>query len=135
MTDNDLKWGANAIADFLRSHCHFCLDETEFQDISSVYPSNWRRYAPVCRGQLDGHVVAPRLLNRQRAAKYCGVCVNTFIAHVASHVRPVEIGAKRLWDMRELDRWIDARSKGMTEPAQADWPARLDEDDRSRERR
>jgi len=96
---------------------------------------NWWRYTPIGRIQLDGHVLTPRLLNRQQAAEYCGVCVNTFKAHVASHVRPVEIGAKRLWDMRELDRWIDTRSMGMTEPAQAEWLARLDEDDRSRERR
>jgi hypothetical protein len=78
--------------------------------------------------------VTPRLLNRQQAAEYCGVCVTTFMTHVAPQVGPVEIGAKRLWDVRKLDRWIDALSVGMPEPAQADWLARLDEDDRSHER-
>jgi hypothetical protein len=76
-----------------------------------------------------------RLLNRQQAAEYCGVCVNTFIAHVTPEVRTITIGAKRLWDVRELDRWIDRRLVGVTEPSQADWLARLDEDDRSHEGR
>ena len=79
--------------------------------------------------------MTPRLFTRQQAAEYCGVCVNTFIAHVAPHLRPVEIGAKRLWDVRELDRWIDGLSVGMTEPSQEDWLARLDLDDRAHERR
>jgi hypothetical protein len=56
------------------------------------------------------------------------------MAHVALHVQPVEIGAKRLWDVRQLDRWIDSLSIGKTEPSQADWLMRLEEDDCSRER-
>jgi hypothetical protein len=80
---------------------------------------------------LGEYIVIPRLLNRQQAAKYCGVCVTTFIAHVASHVQPVEIGTKRLWDVQGLDRWIDALSNGIEEPLQADWLARLDADDRA----
>jgi hypothetical protein len=79
--------------------------------------------------------MTPRLLNRKQAAEYCGVCVNTFVAHVASHVRAVAIGAKPLWDLRQLDRWIDALSPDMTEPSQADWLARLDKDDHSHARR
>jgi hypothetical protein len=60
--------------------------------------------------------------------------VTTFMAHVAPQVGAVEIGTKRLWDVRKIDLWIDALSVGMTEPAQADWLARLDDDDRSHER-
>ena len=78
--------------------------------------------------------MTPRLLARQQAAEYCGVCVTTFMAHVAPQVGAVEIGTKRLWDVRTLDRWIDALSVGVTEPAQVDWLARLDEDDRAHER-
>src|SRR4029077_2969420 len=50
----------------------------------------------------------------------CSAC-NPFMNHVASHVLRVEIGAKRLWYVRKLDRWIDALSVDMTEPAQVDW--------------
>ncbi len=79
--------------------------------------------------------MTPRLLNRKQAAQYCGVCVNTFITHVAPHINAVEIGAKRLWDVQRLDRWIDALSIGKAEPSQADWLMRLDEDGCSREGR
>lgn len=73
--------------------------------------------------------MTPRLLNRQQAANYCGVCVNTFVTHIATQVHAVAIGAKRLWDIRKLDQWIDTLATGITEPSQADWLARLDRDD------
>lgn len=49
------------------------------------------------------------LLNRAEAADYCGVSVNTFLAHVK--VRPVKIGHSVRYDRRDLDRWA-ARQNG-----------------------
>lgn len=70
--------------------------------------------------------LAPRLLSRNAAAAYCGVTAETFETHVRVHVAPIEIGARRLWDIKALDRWLDERS-GLVEalrPAQ-EWIARL----------
>jgi hypothetical protein len=58
--------------------------------------------------------MTPRLLSREVAAAYCGVTAETFEAHVRPHVHAVEMGARKLWDVRALDRWLDVRS-GLTD--------------------
>lgn len=50
------------------------------------------------------------MLTRDEAAAYCNVVAETFEKHVRPHVRPVEIGARTLWDIRALDRWLDQQS-------------------------
>jgi hypothetical protein len=79
--------------------------------------------------------LTPRLLSRDAAAAYCGVTAETFEQHVRPHVKPVEIGARRLWDIKALDRWLDGRS-GLAEALRPidDWLAELG-DDRARPRR
>lgn len=79
--------------------------------------------------------MTPRLLARDAAAAYCGVTAETFELHVRPHVRPVEIGARRLWDVKALDRWLDERS-GLIERLRpvGDYLAELG-DDRARTRR
>jgi hypothetical protein len=54
--------------------------------------------------------MTPRLLGRDAAAAYCGISPNTFDAYVTPHVAPLQIGDRRLWDIRALDRWLDAQS-------------------------
>lgn len=55
--------------------------------------------------------LSPRLLSADQAAAYCGMSRNHFAQHVAPFVPPIpNIGARRLWDLRALDRWLDARS-------------------------
>lgn len=49
--------------------------------------------------------IEPRLLNRIEAARYCGISVNHFLTHVP--VAPRSIGAKKLWDRKAIDRWLD----------------------------
>lgn len=58
--------------------------------------------------------VAPRrMLNSKEAAEYCGLPSKRF--PIACQVAPVCMpdGAK-LYDMRDLDRWIDALKDGAT---------------------
>ncbi len=59
--------------------------------------------------------ITPRLLSREAAATYCGISPSLFDEHVAAAVRPVEIGRRNLWDVRALDRWLDAQS-GLAHP-------------------
>lgn len=79
--------------------------------------------------------ITPRLLCRDAAAAYCGVTGDTFATHVRPHVDPIEIGARRLWDIKALDRWLDEQS-GLIEafhPVE-DWMERARRD-RARARR
>lgn len=78
--------------------------------------------------------MTPRLLSRGAAAAYCGVVAETFEEHVRPHVKPVEIGSRRLWDVKALDRWLDERS-GLVESLRPvnDWIARLGSDGASAE--
>lgn len=79
--------------------------------------------------------MTPRLLSRAEAATYCGVTAETFDHYVRPHVRAIEIGARRLWDVKGLDRWVDVQS-GLTDALRpvADWLAELG-DDRASSRR
>jgi hypothetical protein len=70
--------------------------------------------------------MTPRLLCKSAAAAYCGVIAETFEQHVRPHVPPIEIGTRRLWDVRALDRWLDQRSGLVTELRPVnDWLATL----------
>jgi hypothetical protein len=79
--------------------------------------------------------MTPRLLSRDAAATYCGITAETFEQHVRPHVAPIEIGARRLWDVRALDDWLDVQS-GLTDALRPvdDWLAELG-NDRARSRR
>lgn len=59
---------------------------------------------------LLAYGLTPRLLSRDLAAEYCGVAAPTFDEHIGKAVPPVEIGRRRLWDIKALDRWLDERS-------------------------
>jgi hypothetical protein len=66
--------------------------------------------------------LTPRLLCRDAAAAYLGISANHFEEHVADAVPAIEIGRRKLWDIRALDRWLDERS-GLLEPLRpvTDW--------------
>lgn len=75
----------------------------------------------------NGPVVMPRLLTRVQAAAYCGVSAPTFNANCP--VQPVSVGhGKRLerFDVRALDRWIDALATQGSQP-DTDWLSRWDQ--------
>jgi hypothetical protein len=59
--------------------------------------------------------MTPRLLTREAAATYCGISPNHFNVHLADAVPPISIGRRKLWDVKALDRWLDAQS-GLSHP-------------------
>lgn len=79
--------------------------------------------------------MTPRLLAREAAAAYCGVTGEAFEQHIRPHIPPIEIGTRRLWDVKALDRWLDAQSS-LTDALRPvdDWLAELG-NDRARSRR
>jgi hypothetical protein len=59
-----------------------------------------------------------RLLTKAEAAHYCRRSVKKFQAQCP--VSPIEMAdGDRLWDVRDLDRWIDAMKEGVDDDAGA----------------
>jgi hypothetical protein len=52
------------------------------------------------------------LLTRDEAARYCRVGLRTFDRRVAPHVVAVRIGARRFFDRRDIDRWLETQKDG-----------------------
>jgi hypothetical protein len=73
--------------------------------------------------------MTPRLLSEDAAAAYLGIHRVTFEEHVRPHIPPVEIGARKLWDVKSLDAWLDQQS-GLVEALRpvGDWLAELGDD-------
>jgi hypothetical protein len=78
----------------------------------------------------DGTV--PRLLDAEAAAVYCGgISKSLFLDRVAPYVRSFTIGARRLYDVRSIDSWVDAKSTPeQFSPTGSSWVGRLGDDDR-----
>ena len=55
---------------------------------------------------LNLSVVNKRMLSKGEAAHYCGLGVKRFDAECP--VRPVRIVGRDLWDIHELDIWLDS---------------------------
>lgn len=72
------------------------------------------------------------MLSEAEAAAYCGgKSVDWFETHV--RVAPVRIGAKKLYDVRALDKFLDRLANPDAGPVTGDdWLARLDEGDGER---
>lgn len=63
---------------------------------------------------LNLNVVEKRMLSASEAASYCGLPAKHF--PTVCPVSPVSLGGKfRLWDKRDLDRWIDTEKVGAAE--------------------
>ena len=54
--------------------------------------------------------MTPRLLSEDAAAAYLGVHRETFEQHVRPQIPPIEIGTRKLWDLKTLDDWLDRQS-------------------------
>lgn len=77
--------------------------------------------------------LAPRLLKKTDAARYCGLDPTSFRRECP--VRPVKLGDKTFrYDVRALDKWLDALSGG-PELTGDQWLGKLDDDDCESERR
>jgi hypothetical protein len=59
--------------------------------------------------------MTPRLISREQAAAYCGMSPNFFDEQVRQSVPPLDFGRRHLWDVKKLDRWLDALS-GLAQP-------------------
>jgi len=74
--------------------------------------------------------LTPRLLGAAAAGAYCGVSAATFLDLVAPRVRSLKIGARRLFDVRSIDRWVDAQAAGeQPSLAAGSWVDRVGDDD------
>ena len=58
----------------------------------------------------DLEIRLPRLISAPAAASYCGVSAKTFSSQVRPFVPPICFGGRRLWDIRQLDAYIDQLS-------------------------
>ena len=61
------------------------------------------------------------------AAAYCGVSGPTFKAYCP--LPPIKLGKRILWDLRAIDRWLDALSAPCSIGSSIDWLERLDNAD------
>ena len=55
-------------------------------------------------------MLAPRLLTRDAAAEYCGVCAATLDKWVREGFLPGPVGGKRRFDRKAIDRALDQHS-------------------------
>jgi len=56
----------------------------------------------------------PRLsLSKQEAADALGVSIDFFDEHIATELRMVRRGRRRLIPVRELERWLDRHADGI----------------------
>lgn len=54
-------------------------------------------------------MITRRLLSRDEAAAYLNVSLRTFISRIDPELDRVSIGRRVLYDLRDLDAWIDQR--------------------------
>jgi hypothetical protein len=75
--------------------------------------------------------LTPRLLSKEAAAFYCGLSKLRFERTVETAVKPVDPGdgGQLLWDVRDLDDWVDQKS-GRAHPQRslAEWVGMLGDD-------
>lgn len=63
--------------------------------------------------------ITPRLLSEQQAAAYLGRSASRFREQVAARLLPQPVtrnGNRRLWDLRDLDRYVDQLSGSNDNP-------------------
>jgi predicted DNA-binding transcriptional regulator AlpA len=67
----------------------------------------------------DKFVVQPRLLNTNQAAAYLGICYNKFFALGLQMELPrVRLGERDMYDIREIDEWIEKNKERKEEECQ-----------------
>ena len=54
-------------------------------------------------------MIAPRLVSRQEAAMYLGVSKRHLVAAIDPELRRLSVGRRVLYDLRDLDAWIERR--------------------------
>ena len=61
---------------------------------------------------MDTPALDSPLLTRDEAARYCRVGLRTFDRRVAPHVLALSIGARILFDRRDIDTWLETQKDG-----------------------
>lgn len=80
--------------------------------------------------------MTPRCLCREGAAALLGVSALHFDKHVVPEVPPIEIGGRKVWYVKALERWLDQRAQLGEAPRLSDeWLGELGNRDRARPRR
>lgn len=64
----------------------------------------------------DGHLHLRLALNRTDSAAALGVSVDFFDEHVAHELRCVRRGRRRLYPIREIERWLDETAERGARP-------------------
>jgi len=72
----------------------------------------------------DAHSLESPLLTRDEAARYCRVGLRTFDRRVAPHVRVLSIGARILFDRRDIDTWLETQKDGRSTEIRERRPSR-----------
>jgi hypothetical protein len=67
-----------------------------------------RRFGP----SGGGAMTAARLLSRDASAKYLSVSLSTFKKHVRPRIKPVLVGTCVMFDLRDLDQWVETQKDG-----------------------
>jgi hypothetical protein len=52
----------------------------------------------------------PGLLSREEAASWCRISPCHFDKHVATAVRPINLGKRKLWSVKALQQFVDSRA-------------------------
>lgn len=80
--------------------------------------------------------MTPQCLCREGAAALLGVSALHFDKHVVPEVPPIEIGGRKVWYVKALERWLDERS-GLSDALRPDneWLGELGSRDRANSRR
>ena len=66
------------------------------------------------------------LLTREEAARYCRVGLRTFDRRVAPYVPGLAIGARRFFDRKDIDTWLETQKDGRFTEIRGRKPIRSD---------
>jgi hypothetical protein len=61
---------------------------------------------------MNGPAPSPFVVDKEDAAKLCGVSVRTFERHVQRHLEAIPIGGRYFYAPEDIKRWLDAQKAG-----------------------
>jgi hypothetical protein len=73
---------------------------------ASRFPASNVRGVDMSTATLNLSIMPKRMLSKREAAHYCGLPLRHF--ERICPVKPVSLGDRLLWDIRDLDVWLDS---------------------------